>query len=281
MAVLAGTAISLNLLVGTTGLISLAQGMFMGFGAYVVALATIKYGVSFYMAALVALATTIPLSALVALISLRARHLFFALLTMAIGQVAFYFVSSNYELTGGEDGLAGIVVPAWLDSELSQHLFAVSAMLLLSICLLRLLGSPFGAILSAVRDNPDRVRSLGGNPKIYEIVAFMISGTIAAVYGVVFAGVEGNVDPSMISWTMSNLLIVMIALGGRFTFLGPIFGAVILEGTRAYTQAHSANADLVVGILIIVCTLMLPEGLGAVMDRIRLSWRVRQTTGGR
>jgi branched-chain amino acid transport system permease protein len=280
MAVLAGTAISLNLLVGTTGLISLAQGMFMGFGAYVVALATIKYGVSFYVAALVALAATIPLSALVALISLRARHLFFALLTMAIGQVAFYFVSSNYELTGGEDGLAGIVVPAWLDSELSQHFFAVSAMLVLSIGLLRLLGSPFGAILCAVRDNSDRVRSLGGNPKLYEIVAFMISGTIAAMYGVVFAGVEGNVDPSMISWTMSNLLIVMIALGGRFTFLGPIYGAVILEGTRAYTQAHSANADLVVGILIILCTLMLPEGLGAVMDRIRHSWRVRQTRGG-
>ena len=78
---------------------------------------------------MIAVVGAIPLSAVVALISLRARHLFFGLLTMAIGQVAFYFVSSNYELTGGEDGLAGVVVPAWLDSDLSQHIFAVTAML--------------------------------------------------------------------------------------------------------------------------------------------------------
>ena len=271
LAVLAGTAISLNLLVGTTGLISLAQGLFLGFGAYVVALATIKYGLSYYKGALIAVATAIPLAALVALISLRARHLFFGLLTMAIGQVAFYFVSSNYELTGGEDGLAGVVVPHWLDNDFAHHMFAVTAMLALSLAILRLLGSPFGAMLAAVRDNPDRIASLGGNPKIYEFVAFVISGTVAAMFGVVFAGVEGNVDPTMISWTLSNLLIVMIALGGRFTFLGPIFGAAILESTRAYVQGHSENSDLVVGILIIVCTLAFPDGLGEFIKRIR-SW---------
>jgi len=272
LAVLAGTAVSLNLLVGTTGLISLAQGLFLGFGAYVVALSTIRYGQSYYEGALIALATSIPLAALVALISLRARHLFFGLLTMAIGQVAFYFVSSNYELTGGEDGLAGVVVPHWLDGELSHHIFAVTALLALCVVLLRLLGSPFGAMLVAIRDNPHRVASLGGNPKTFEFVAFVISGTVAAIFGVVFAGVEGNVDPTMISWTTSNLIIVMIALGGRFTFLGPIFGAVILESTRAYIQAHSANADLVVGVVIIVCTLMFPGGLGEIVKRVQ-SWR--------
>lgn len=272
MVVLAGAAVGLNLLVGTTGMISLAQGMFLGFGAYVVALGTIRYGLSYYQAALIAVLAAIPFSAVVALISLRARHLFFGLLTMAIGQVAFYFVSSNYELTGGEDGLAGVVVPAWLDSDLSHHVFAVTVMLVVSIMLLRLLASPFGALLSAVRDNPDRVASLGGNPKIFEFVAFVITGTVAALYGVVFAGVEGNVDPTMISWTLSNLMIVMIALGGRFTFLGPIFGALILESTRAYIQAHSENADFVVGVLIIVCTLAFPDGLGEIVKRIQ-GWR--------
>jgi branched-chain amino acid transport system permease protein len=278
IAVLAGTAISLNLLVGITGLISLAQGLFMGFGAYVTALGTLRYGLNFYQSGLLAVVATIPLSAIVALISLRARHLFFGLLTMAIGQVAFYFVSSQYELTGGEDGLAGVVVPHWLDSDLSHHITAVSVMLVVSLAILRLIGSPFGAVLAALRDNPDRVASLGGNPKLYEFVAFVLSGTFAAVYGVLFAAVEGNVDPTMISWTTSNLLIVMIALGGRFTFLGPIFGAVIIESVQAYTQSVSDNSDFVVGVLIIVCTLALPDGLGDIFKRLG---RLRAAAGHR
>jgi branched-chain amino acid transport system permease protein len=129
--------------------------------------------------------------------------------------------------------------------------------------------SPFSALLRALRDNPDCVGSLGGNPKIFEFAAFVITGTIASVYGVVFVGVEGNVDPTMISWTLRNLTIVMIALGGRFTFLGPIFGALILESTREYIQVHSANADVVVGITIIACALIFPEGLGETVKRIQ------------
>jgi branched-chain amino acid transport system permease protein len=275
LVVLAGTAISLNLLVGTTGLISLCQGLFLGVGAYAVALATIRYGFSFWQGALLALAASVPMAAITALISLRARHLFFGLLTMAIGQVAFYFVESNYDLTGGEDGLVGVTVPAWLDSDVAHHVFAVTFMMVVSILLLRLLASPFGAMLCAIRDNPERVASLGGNPKLYEFAAFVISGTLAGMFGVVFAGVAGNVDPTMVSWTTSNLLIVMIALGGRFTFLGPIFGAVILEVTRAYVQARSPNADLVVGILIILCAMVLPDGVGEPLKELGRRWSLR------
>jgi branched-chain amino acid transport system permease protein len=262
LVVLAGTAMCLNLLVGTTGLISLGQGLFLGFGAYVVAIANIRFGMSYWTAGLIAVVVAVPLSLLVGLISLRARHLFFGLLTLAIGQVAFVWVVGHYKLTGGDDGLVGVTVPAWLDSETAKHFFAVTVMLAVSVGLLKLLASPFGTILAAIRDNSDRVASLGGNPRLHELAAMVATGTLGAVFGVVNAGTEGSVDAHLFFWTTSAMLLNMIALGGRSIFLGPLLGAVILEVSRAWVQAHSSNADLVVGGLVILCAVLFPEGVG-------------------
>lgn len=261
LVVLAGAAMTLNLLVGATGLISMGQGLFFGFGAYAVAIGTIKLGVPYWRAALFGLVVAVPLSAVVALISLRARHLFFGLLTLAIGQVAFVLVARSYELTGGDDGLVGVAIPAWLEPDMARHLLAVGVLVGVGLFLLRLLASPFGTMLGAVRDNADRIASLGGNPKLYEIMAMVIAGTLGTVFGILSATTEGNVDPQMFSWATSAMLLMMVALGGRSLFLGPILGTVLLELSRAYTQIHSANADLVVGVLVIVCAVLFPEGL--------------------
>jgi branched-chain amino acid transport system permease protein len=260
--VYAGAAMSLNLLVGATGLISLGHGLFFGLGAYVVAIGTMHYGLGYGQAAALAMAAAVPLSLVVALISLRARHLFFGLLTMAIGQVAFVFVSRNYQLTGGDDGLVGVPLPAWLDSEPAQHFFAAGMFAALGLVLLCLLRSRFGFLLGAVRDNPDRVASLGGNPKVVELAAMLIAGVLGCGFGVVWAATEGSVDPSLLSWVTSALLLMMVALGGRSFFLGPLLGAIVLEATRSYVQTHSANADLVVGAVVILCALLFPEGMG-------------------
>ncbi|MGE4243135.1 branched-chain amino acid ABC transporter permease [Ramlibacter sp.] len=276
IAVLAGTAMSLNLLVGATGLISMGQGLFFGLGAYAVALGTIKFKMSFGSSALLALAVTLPLSVIVALISLRARHLFFGLLTMAIGQVAFVFVSRNYKLTGGDDGLVGVVLPKWLDNDMAQHYVAVAVLFVVGLFLLRLLASPFGATLGAVRDNPDRVASLGGNPKLYEIAAMVIAGLLGTVFGIVWSATEGSVEPNLFSWVTSAMLLMMVALGGRFMFLGPLIGAVILEVTRAYLQVRSSNADLVVGLVVIACAVFFPEGVGPRIQQFFASLRMRR-----
>jgi branched-chain amino acid transport system permease protein len=275
--VYAGCAMSLNLLVGATGLISMGQGLFFGLGAYVVALGTIRFNMSYGTSAMLALAICLPLSALVALISLRAKHLFFGLLTMAIGQVAFVFVSRNYKLTGGDDGLVGVVVPRWLDNDLAQHYFAVGVLVLAGLLLLRLLASPFGATLGAIRDNPDRVASLGGNPKLYEIAAMVVGGLLGTVFGIVWSGTEGSVEPNLFSWVTSAMLLMMVALGGRSMFLGPLIGAVILEVTRALLQARSTNADLVVGLVVIACAVFYPEGVGRKLQEIASSLRPRRS----
>jgi branched-chain amino acid transport system permease protein len=261
LVILAGAAMSLNLLVGTTGLLSLGQGLFFGLGAYVVAIGTIRYGLSYWSALALAIALSVPVSLLSALISLRARHLFFGLLTMAIGQVAFVFVVSSYNLTGGDDGLVGVTLSNWLDSGPAQFRFAVVVTVISCVVLLKIVSSPFGAMLGAVRENADRVASLGGNPKRFELAAFMIAGAFGALFGAVLAGVEGSVDPHLFSWVTSAMLLMMIALGGRSVFLGPVLGTLVLEIPRAYVQVHSSNADLVVGALVIFCALAFPEGV--------------------
>ncbi|MGH6627196.1 MAG: branched-chain amino acid ABC transporter permease [Burkholderiaceae bacterium] len=277
--VLAGVAMCLNLLVGTSGLISMGQGLFLGFGAYAVALATLRYGRSYGEAAAIAIVISLPLSLVVALISLRARHLFFGLLTMAIGQVAFVLVSRNYELTGGDDGLVGIEPPSWLQSDLAHHYFAVAVFVIVCIILLRLLASPFGATLGAIRDNPDRVASLGGNPKLYEVMVMVIGGMLTTVFGVVWACTEGGVEPSLFSWVTSALLLMMVALGGRSIFLGPLIGVLVLEVSRVYLHKYSTNSDLIVGGLVIVCAVFFPEGVGPAIQGFARRFNVDNSAG--
>ena len=259
---LAGAAMSLNLLIGNAGLVSMGHGLFLGLGAYVVAVGNIKHNVSLAWCMLAAVLASLVVAAISGIIALRARALFFALLTLALGQVAFVFVARNYALTGGDDGLVGVNVPAWLDGDLPQHLLAVAATTAVCVVLLVLLASPFGAVLRALRDNSERVASLGGNPKLYEMIAFVIAGVLGGIMGIVAALTDQAVEPTLISWTTGATLLVMVALGGRFTFLGPIAGVVILELTRSYVQMHSSHADLFVGLLVVVCAIAFPEGIG-------------------
>lgn len=265
---LAGCAMSLNLLVGATGLMSMGMGVFFGFGAYAVAVGMLKYGLGYWQTVGIALAASIPLGLLVALISLRARHLFFGLLTMAIGQVVFVLISRSYKLTGGDEGLVGVPIPEWLDNDVVQHYFAVAVVLLVSVLLLRLLASPFGAMLGAVRDNADRVASTGANPKLYEITAMVIAGFLTTLIGTVWASTEGAVEPNLTTWVTSMMLLMMVALGGRHTFLGPVVGAILLEASRAWVQSFSSHSDLMVGVLVILCALLFPEGIGPRLARL-------------
>lgn len=280
---LSGAVMSLNLLIGNAGLVSMGHGLFLGLGAYVVAVANIKFGVPLVWCALAAVPAALLVALVVGTIALRAKALFFALLTLALGQVAFVFVARSYSLTGGDDGLVGVEVPLWLESETAGYLLAVVVTTAVCALLLVLLASPFGATLRAVRDNPERVASLGGNPKLYEFAAFVIAGVLGAVMGIVSAATDRAVEPNIISWVTGATLLVMVALGGRFTFYGPIAGVVILELTRTNVQVFSTHADLVVGLLVVACAIAFPEGIGprlrTLSEEIRARRRERVPAG--
>jgi branched-chain amino acid transport system permease protein len=270
---LSGAVMSLNLLIGNAGLVSMGHGLFLGVGAYVVAILNIKHGVGVGWAALCAIGVSLIVAIVAGIVALRARLLFFALLTLALGQVAFVFVARNYSLTGGDDGLVGITLPHWLDTDVAQHLLAVGVTTAVCLVLMALLASPFGTTLRAVRDNSDRVASLGGNPKRYEFAAFVIAGVLGSIMGVVAATTEQAVEPSLVSWTTGATLLVMVALGGRFTFFGPIVGVIILETARGFVQARSSHADLAVGLLVVLCAVIFPEGIGPRLQALAIDRR--------
>lgn len=256
-----GAAMSLNLLIGNAGLISVGHGLFVGLGAYTVAVGTITFELPLAITVLIALGGSVVLALLTGLIALRAKALFFALLTLALSEVGFVYVSRSYAVTGGDDGLAGIPVPEWLFPAESQHLMAVAVTTVILLAVLVLLASPFGATLRAIRDNRDRVASLGGNPKLYELSAFMLAGVLGTVAGMSLAISDRLVTPEIISWTTGTLLLVMIAVGGRFSFFGPVLGVVLLELTRSEVQAVSVHADLVIGVVVIACAVAFPDGI--------------------
>jgi branched-chain amino acid transport system permease protein len=261
---LAGAAMSLNLLIGNVGLISIGHGLFVGLGAYCVAIANLKFGYSIWVGIAAGIAASAIVSAAVAAISLRARHLFFALLTLAIGQVAFVFVTRNYEWTGGDDGLVGIRVPAWLESDVAQHLFAVSVTTAIVLLILAILSSPFGTTLRAVRDNRERVASLGVNPKVVEFAAMVIAGILGTISGTLFAVTDQYVGPTILTWVVSATLLVMVALGGRSMFFGPIIGVAVLETIRNFLHGATEYSNMIVGAIIILCAIAFPEGIGRV-----------------
>jgi branched-chain amino acid transport system permease protein len=261
--VLAGAAMTLNVLIGNTGLLSMGQGLFVGLGAYAVAIGGVKFGLSIFSGLALGLLASVVLGGLVAAIALRARHLFFSLLTMAIGSVAYVFVTSSYQWTGGDDGLVGYPLPSWLQSDLEKHLFAVTVITAITIAILLILASPFGVAMRAVRDNPERVASLGANPKKVEFAAMVLAGALGTICGSVLAITDESVSPATtFSWMVSANLMVMVAVGGRSMFLGPILGVAIIESVRNYIQGFSEHSDLVVGGLIMCCAIAFPEGIG-------------------
>jgi branched-chain amino acid transport system permease protein len=259
--VFAGAAMTLNLLIGNTGLLSLCQGLFMGLGAYAVALGNTRFGIPVFPALAIGLVLSVPFGALIAAIALRARHLFFGLLTLAICQVGYVLLTTNYDWTGGDDGVVGIELPSWLQSDVAQNLFVAAGVTIIVLFILFVLSTPFGVVMRGVRDNPERVASLGANPKAIEFTAMMLSGFLATICGGMLAISDQSVSPVTASWVLSANLLVMVALGGRSFFFGPILGVVILETVRNFVQGYSEHSDLVVGMIIICCALVFPEGI--------------------
>ena len=239
-------------------------------GAYTVAIGNTKFGLSIFSALALRVFFSVVVGSVVAAIALRARHLFFGLLTLALGQVGFVLVSTNYQWTGGDDGIVGLALPSWLQGDISQHLFAVMMITAITLLILLILSSPFGVSMRAVRDNFERVASLGANPKLIEFTAMVLAGCLAAICGGVLAATDEFVSPTTLSWVVSANLLVMVALGGRSMFYGPILGVVIVETVRNYVQGFSEHSDLVVGIMIIFCALAFPEGIARkVSDHFR------------
>ncbi|MDO8608740.1 MAG: branched-chain amino acid ABC transporter permease [Phaeospirillum sp.] len=282
--ILALLAMSLDLLVGSAGLVSLGHAAFFGLGGYMLALASPQYdAASLWVALPAALAVTAAASLVVGFLSIRTSGIYFIMVTLAFGQMGYFFFNDS-KLAGGSDGATIYVKPTVaafgvtlidLDSKLS-FFYVVLGALVASYALLRmLLASPFGRVVSAIGVNESRVQGLGFNPMLYKLVAFTIAGTLAGLAGFLAATQYGYVNPAMLGWHQSGHVLVMVILGGMGTLFGPVLGAFILELAHHLFESLTDHWLLPMGAMIIAIVLLLPKGVAGLL----IKWTTEKEDG--
>lgn len=265
-------AMSFNLLLGYTGLASFGQAAYFSIGAYATAILLTRAGLVFPAA----MGLAIALSALAALVigyfCVRLTQIYFAMLTLAYSQIIWAIAFKWNALTGGDNGFVGIRVPALLTEHRPLYLLTVSIVLASVWLLWRVVGSPFGRLLTSIRENPERAEFLGINVRGYQLLAFVIAGAFAGLAGALFALHNRSVFPDSALWTRSAEVLIMTILGGVYTFLGPAVGAVILVVLDYLVTARTEYWPLVLGSILLALVYFFPEGVVGTLA----AWRSRR-----
>jgi branched-chain amino acid transport system permease protein len=282
--ILALFAMSLDLLVGYAGLVSLGHALPFGLAAYALMLMTPEYQAPGFWASLGAsMAVAAIASLVVGLLVLRTSGIYFIMVTLAFGQMAYYYVHDSRYL-GGSDGKYIYVRPAlelfgWkpFDLENPAHFYyVVLALMVFVYTTLRvLLASPFGRVIVALRENEHRLRMLGYATFRYKLVCFVLAGMLAGLAGWLAAAHDGLVNPEMLSWHQSGQLLMMVILGGMGTPAGPILGAAALKALELVFQGWTKHWQLLLGGFIVLSVLFMPRGLSQLFE-----WKRRSAPRG-
>ena len=270
-------AMALNLVVGFGGLVSLCHAAFYGIAGYVLAIAAPKYEpASLWLTLPLALIASSAVALVLGALSLRTRGVYFIMVTLAFGEMLFYFFHDT-KFAGGSDGvfinlkpeamLFGVNV---LDLDKARVFYwAVLALVVLTILLLHTMTrAPFGRALAAARDNERRARSLGFPIYRVRLTAFVISGALAGLAGYFAAAQFGFVAPQMLGWHQSAIVLVMVVLGGQRSVAGPLIGAVIVMGLEESLKGLTEHWKLIEGLIIIAIVLAFPGGLQGLVARV-------------
>ncbi len=264
-------ACATNLLIGYGGLVSFGQGAFYGIGAYTVALAWLHLHVSFWVGLVCAPAVGAVAALATGLLALRTRRLYFALLTLAVSQLLYVVVQQQIQFTGGANGVFGAILPDFLVNPDDAYWFTLAVAVAGLLALWQVTRSPFGLTLRAIRENRERAEALGVNVFRHQLIAFVISGALCSLAGVLFVVYDQSANPDLLNWTESGYPILMAVLGGQFTFLGPALGALIYEQARDVLLVNFTDSQLVFGVVLLVIMLAAPDGVTGALGR---GWRV-------
>jgi branched-chain amino acid transport system permease protein len=289
--VLGITAMSFSLLAGFGGMLSLAQMAFYGMASYAIAIMTRRYGWPPLAQIPVALAAAMSLSALFGLIAVRATGVYFLMMTLALSQLFFGVALQWQTFTGGYNGISGIARPTVAGFSLQDAvpLYYV-ALLGVGCCYLalrRLLGSPFGLTLRAIRDNPVRMAALGFRVQTHRWLMIVISGGFAGIAGILGTYFHGVVSPDVAGMTVSIVVVLAALLGGVSSLFGALVGAMIvtiLLSVVSFTMQQWFGTDrywTVIGAALAIVVVFLPDGLFGGGDERPRPWRSRRSSTGK
>ncbi len=286
IAVYAVFALSLQLIVGATGLVSLGHAAFLGIGAYATVLGSGDSGGSVVVLLPLAIGCAALYAAFVGALSLRTRGVYFIMVTLAFAQMA-YFVVHDTRAGGGSDGIFLYIKPVVavggrtlldLDDKLAFFYVVFAALVGTYALLALLLRSRFGHALAGIRVSEQRMRAAGFPTYWYKLAAFIVAGSLAGLAGFLLAVKDGTVNPELLAWQESGAVLLMLILGGVGSLRGAVLGAVVFTLLREFYQSEAllgslaSHWQLTLGLTIIVFVALLPDGLiglGRLMPRRR------------
>jgi branched-chain amino acid transport system permease protein len=276
--ILAIFALSLDLLVGYTGLVSFGHAAFFGIGAYALGLMTPKYEAASLWLTLPAAVLAAGLAALVVgMFVVRVKGVYFIMATLAFAQM-FYFVFHDTKFGRGSDGISmnfkpvaaiGRFVPVDLGNVTHVYYAVLVLMVAVFLFLRVVLRSPFGRALMGIRSNEHRMRSLGYPVYRYKLASFALAGALAGLAGYLSALQYGFVNPELLSWHQSGNVLLMLILGGIGSLYGAVVGAFAFVALAEIFQAFTTHWQLLLGTTIILLVIFLPGGMASVAGRFR------------
>ncbi len=266
-------AMSLDLLMGYTGMVSFGHSAFFGIGAYVAALALVKSpGLT---SALLLPAAVAAVGALViGYFSIRVSGVYFIMLTLAFSQM-FHAVAFQNAFLGAEDGLVGIprpTVAGWSIGSLGRfHAYLIAIAGLLALFLWRVTRSPFGHVLRGIHENEARMQAVGYPVRRYKLAAFVIAGTVAGIAGALYTQFQGSVSPDAFFWTTSGQALLMVIIGGTGTLGGAMLGAAAFILLQSLVASYTERWMLILGVTFVLLVLFAPGGIvGTLRGRVGL-----------
>ena len=265
-------AMSLDLLLGYTGLSSLGHAAYFGVAAYAVGILATEKQAGFLVCLVVGLAMAALTAALFGLLAIRAVGTYFLMITLALGMVVWGLAFRWVSMTKGDNGIAGIPRPdvglPWsLWSPLPFFYFALAAMLLAWGLLALIVRSPFGLSLKGIRESEARMRAIGYNVWLHKYLAFVLAGTFAGVAGVLWAYYNGLVSPVDVQLVTSVETLLMVALGGPGTLAGPALGAAVIVFLKNFVSVYTKRWLLILGAVYIGVILFAPRGIFGALER--------------
>ena len=266
-------AVALDLLLGYTGLLSFGHAAFWGVSAYTTGIISIHLGVPFYVSVLggglMAALIAIPIGYL----SVRQSGIYFAMVTLAFAQLIYYLANQWRDVTGGENGLQGIPRNLFgldLSDSLIFYYAALPVIALGVFMAWRIVNSPFGRVIVAIRENHDRTRSLGYGIRHYKIIVFVLSAFLAGIAGGIFSTNHGFASLQEVYWTTSGKVVVMVVLGGMGTLWGGLIGAGIVVQLEDFLATAGVDANgIVTGSIFILTVLLFRKGIWGTARALR------------
>ncbi|MBS0517097.1 MAG: branched-chain amino acid ABC transporter permease [Proteobacteria bacterium] len=266
IAIFATAALSVTLLLGGAGLLSFGQGLYLGIGAYASGLLLRDAGFALLPTLLVATAGTAAVAAVLGAVMVRRQGIYFVMLTLAFAQMGYFAMLAAKDVTGGENGLSGLprrfdLFGATIASPLSFYVLSAGVFGLAFLAVQRLLASPFGSVLTAIRENEGRSEAMGYNVRLYKIAVIAVAGGIAGLAGSLHAVFLGFVPPTDVDLEVGQRMLVMSIIGG----VGSPGGALV--GSAFYTLVSEALSELwarwmaLIALVLIALVLFLPGGL--------------------